>query len=307
MHRLLSSFLFLFLALTAFSSNGKYATKESAAYILKYRKIAVKNMYQYKVPASVTLAQGILESGSGRSALAVNANNHFGIKCKDDYNGKKYYKRDDKRKECFRSYSSAEDSYTDHSVFLSTRSVYSSLFKLNITDYKGWAKGLKKCGYATNSKYPSLLISIIEDNKLYEYDRNPQKYLDGDPVPDAVDNGDTNETDDSGATELVNGLKCTRVQKGQTLWAISKAYGFSVDEIRSFNEFPDSHILHIGDVVFLEEKKTSNQSVKYHVVESGETVFLISQMYGVKSASLRSMNKIKKSKEPVVGKKLVLH
>ena len=134
-------------------------------------------MYLYKIPASITLAQGIIESSSGRSKLAVNSNNHFGIKCKKGYTGKKFYKRDEHCRECFRKYETVEDSYEDHSIFLSTRQNYASLFSLDITDYKAWAYGLKKCGYATNPRYSQMLIKVIEDNGLDEFDINSQQYL----------------------------------------------------------------------------------------------------------------------------------
>lgn len=133
-------------------------------------------MYLYNIPASITLAQGILESGSGRSDLAVRANNHFGIKCSDGYKGKTYHKDDDKKHDCFRVYSTPDESFRDHSLFL-LRPHYADLFKLRITDYKGWAKGLKKAGYATNPKYPELLIEVIEQNYLDIYDRNPEQFL----------------------------------------------------------------------------------------------------------------------------------
>ena len=139
--------------------------------------LAVLEMHEYKIPASITLAQGILESGNGRSQLASKSNNHFGIKCHKGWKGQRVYHDDDAKGECFRKYTYVATSYKDHSKFLSTRRRYADLFKLRKTDYKGWARGLKKAGYATDRKYPKKLIKIIEDYKLYEFDKFSKKDL----------------------------------------------------------------------------------------------------------------------------------
>lgn len=163
----------LFLMLSPFFVIGQSKSNSTQDYINTYTKIAIEQEKQYGIPACITLAQGILESGSGRSRLATEANNHFGIKCHNDWKGKKIYKDDDKKNECFRVYDNAEQSYIDHSLFLVGKKRYADLFKLKITDYKGWAKGLKKAGYATNPKYPQLLIDIIE---LYDLANITQTY-----------------------------------------------------------------------------------------------------------------------------------
>lgn len=164
---------FLFLMLSPFFVIGQNKSNSTQDYINTYTKIAIEQEKQYGIPACITLAQGILESGSGRSRLATEANNHFGIKCHNDWKGKKIYKDDDKQNECFRVYDNAEQSYIDHSLFLVGKKRYAELFKLKITDYKGWAKGLKQAGYATNPKYPQLLIDIIE---LYDLANITQTY-----------------------------------------------------------------------------------------------------------------------------------
>ena len=164
---------FLFLMLSPFFVLGQNKSNSTQDYINTYTKIAIEQEKQYGIPACITLAQGILESGSGRSRLATEANNHFGIKCHNDWKGKKIYKDDDKQNECFRVYDNAEQSYIDHSLFLVGKKRYAELFKLKITDYKGWAKGLKQAGYATNPKYPQLLIDIIE---LYDLANITQTY-----------------------------------------------------------------------------------------------------------------------------------
>jgi flagellum-specific peptidoglycan hydrolase FlgJ len=157
-------FIFSFCLASAFASN----TPEQ--YIALYKNDAIKEMKEYGVPASITLAQGMLESSNGNSALAVKANNHFGIKCHSDWTGDTYHMDDDEKNECFRKYPNVLDSYRDHSKFLKERSRYAALFTLKITDYKGWAEGLKAAGYATNPKYPQLLVNLIERYQLYIYD-----------------------------------------------------------------------------------------------------------------------------------------
>ena len=149
---------------------GQHKLAAYQKYIKTYGTLAIKQQTQYKIPASITLAQGLLESGAGQSDLARRSNNHFGIKC-HEWKGARVYHDDDLRGECFRKYSTVEQSYTDHSKFLAERPRYASLFKLRITDYKGWAKGLQKCGYATDRAYANKLIKVIEDYELYRYDR----------------------------------------------------------------------------------------------------------------------------------------
>lgn len=154
-----------------------YVSEQTTEYIDTYFKIAIREMYEFGIPASITLAQGILESGSGKSDLAQQANNHFGIKCTSDYQGERFLKDDDKKDDCFRVYEHAEASYRDHSLFLSGRSRYFFLFNFSTTDYRSWAIGLKQAGYATNPEYPQLLIDVIQQNKLYEFDRHPERYV----------------------------------------------------------------------------------------------------------------------------------
>ena len=154
-------------------SSTMLSQKSTEMYIEKWTEECIMQMQEHGIPASITMAQGILESGSGSSDLATQANNHFGIKCGSEWEGKKFFKDDDRKNECFRVYSNAKASFEDHSLFLK-KSRYASLFELSPTDYKGWAHGLKKCGYATNPKYPQLLIELIEKHKLYELDKGIQ-------------------------------------------------------------------------------------------------------------------------------------
>ena len=199
-------------------------------YILIYKNIAITEMQLYKIPASITLAQGILESGSGKGRLAVKANNHFGIKC-HGWNGEKIYHDDDKRQECFRSYSHPKFSFRDHSEFLNERSRYANLFKLKITDYKGWARELRRAGYATDKKYPEKLIHLIERYQLYKYDSK---------LP--------NES------RPKNLYKVTHfVDKGETLYSISKKYNITVKEIKGLNNLK-SNDLNIGQELIIKIK-----------------------------------------------------
>lgn len=170
--RLRITFFSLFLLLTYYLTAQQLVSSDYAAYILKYKSIAIKEMQLYKIPASITLAQGMIESGCGKSILALDTRNHFGIKCQQDWPGDTYLWDDDKEKECFRKYKSVDESFRDHSIFLSTRKRYAALFTLPLNDYKGWAKGLKQAGYATNPDYPNILIRLIEANKLYLLDDN---------------------------------------------------------------------------------------------------------------------------------------
>ena len=162
--------LLIFIGIGSVQSYAQRKNSSYEAYISKYSNLAIEHQKKYKIPASITLSQGLLESGAGQSSLARQSNNHFGIKCHSDWRGGRVYHDDDLRGECFRKYNQVEDSYTDHSKFLAFRPRYAVLFNLDITDYKGWAKGLQQCGYATDKAYANKLIKVIEDYELYRYD-----------------------------------------------------------------------------------------------------------------------------------------
>lgn len=216
---------------------GELVRSQSAtAYIARFKTIAVAEMNQYGIPASITLAQGLLESGNGNSALAVEANNHFGIKCTTDWNGRTIRKDDDIRNDCFRVYKTPEESFRDHSEFLQ-RKRYAALFELNKDDYRGWAYGLKQAGYATNPRYPELLISLVERYSLHEYDQKETRI-------------EKIEREDKVLTEIATQLPQEKVLvpaetpealiihevvKGDTLYSISKRYGLGVDELKILN------------------------------------------------------------------------
>lgn len=224
--------------------SNKSLNKYSLQYIKRYAPIAVSEMHKYNVPASITLAQGILESGNGRSQLASKSNNHFGIKCHTGWKGAKVYHDDDEKGECFRKYKYVESSYEDHSQFLSGRRRYASLFKLKKTDYKGWSKGLKKAGYATDKNYPKKLIKIIETYELYEFDKIREKDL------KRVKKETTKNQRKPKVKTKKRAVKYYQVQKGDTLYSIAKKYETTVANLKKINDLK-SNTISIGQKLII--------------------------------------------------------
>jgi LysM repeat protein len=222
---------------------GSYSSYTVNSYIDRFKAIAVKEMNLYGIPASITLAQGLFESGFGNGELARVANNHFGIKCTSDWKGRSYYKDDDNVNDCFRVYNNPEDSYRDHSEFLK-RKRYARLFELDKNDYVGWAYGLKEAGYATNPQYPQLLINAVQKYHLDQYDRPEgeiQKIKREDRVLSQINQNIGKAVKDSLArTAPVN--KLYTVLTGDTLYSVSKRFGLTVDELRALNNLPDNSI-----------------------------------------------------------------
>jgi flagellum-specific peptidoglycan hydrolase FlgJ len=222
---------------------SNYQSYTSLSYIERFKGIAIQEMNQYGIPASITLAQGLFESGSGNSELAKVANNHFGIKCTRDWTGKSYYKDDDSANECFRVYDNPDDSYRDHSAFLKRKN-YAKLFELDKNDYEGWARGLKQAGYATNPKYPELLINIIVRYHLDQYDR-PEgeiaKIKREDRVLSQINDSIGKPNTDT-LTQSRPDDKIYTVKQGDTLYNISKRFGITVDELKALNSIADDHI-----------------------------------------------------------------
>lgn len=279
-------------------------------FIQKYKHIAIREMERTGIPASITLAQGIFESGCGSSELSRQANNHFGIKC-HDWVGETYHMDDDAEDECFRKYESPEQSWIDHSEFLTSRPRYASLFKLSATDYKAWAKGLKAAGYATNPHYAEKLIKIIEEEQLYQYDHKV-KHPTGAPAETIA--ATSNSASASSVTsvnyhkreEIKNGILCIEIKKGDTFENIAKYYGIKLKKLLAYNDKKDTSLM-VGQYIFLKRKKSkAARGYEFHRVKKGENLYLISQMYGVRLKSLVAFNYINADTALEEGEKIYL-
>jgi LysM repeat protein len=289
----------LFLIFIRDTAMAQIWTREE--YIEMYSAWAVEEMIRSGIPASITLAQGCLESDNGNSTLATRGNNHFGIKC-HGWKGKRIIHDDDRKNECFRKYKSPRESFSDHTDFLMNGPRYSSLFELDPTDYKGWAKGLKKAGYATAPKYASLLIRIIEENDLHAYDtgeRRPRDKETGEPVLADVDDFEI----EIGRRVLVrNRIDYIIVKEGDTYQSLNKEFDLLPFELAKYNEIPRDSKFEKGQVLYLQPKR-NKASVEFrtHTVEEGETMYDISQMYGIKLKKLLKKNLMQAGEEPEPG------
>lgn len=273
-------------------SEAQKMSKEE--YINTYKDISIKEMKRCKIPASITLAQGILESAYGNSELAAKSNNHFGIKCHNDWGGKRVYHDDDEKHECFRKYKKPEESFYDHSDFLMSKSRYASLFKLQPTDYKGWAKGLKKAGYATNPKYPQLLIDIIERYELYNYDIK-DKELQKHTIKEIAH------------TEIFeyNRIKTVLVKDDDTYEKLAIKHNVPIRRLLKYNDLNEVRVVKEGEKVFLQPKRKIGPD-RFHVVKEWENLYDISQKYGIAMKYIQKRNLLKPGQEPEVGEKVVL-
>ncbi len=317
-HSFVLTLALLLITVAAFSQ--RMTTEE---YIAKYKDVAIKKMREFKIPASITLAQGVLESGSGNSRLARKANNHFGIKCHKDWHGKKFYMDDDEKHECFRKYRKADESYRDHSKFLTQRGRYSFLFDYDITDYKKWAYGLKKAGYATNPKYPQLLIRIIEKYDLDKYDKealgkhwkkSSVKKKGAEEFPETLYNGPvvanlkvSSVTSDGRKVLLNNKKKLIIAKEGDTYEKVAAEFGIYSWQLYKYNETDKKHKPVAGEFVYLEKKhKKAAKQYKYHVVREGESLHDVAQLYGMRYSKLLKLNNLPKGISVPVGTKLKL-
>lgn len=275
-------------------------------YIDRYSALAVEEMYRSGVPASITLAQGLLESGYGLSELAVRSNNHFGIKCHNNWTGSRVYHDDDSKGECFRKYDNPEESFRDHSDFLRYRDRYKFLFDLELTDYKGWAHGLRKAGYATDPKYPQKLIGLIEEYELYRFDVPEQSGPDGGirviPESPVVIERVRPLTDRqrevfcynlSRQMYSQNGVPFIYAAEGETYGSIAKSYRLFLKEILKFNELEADAELAPGTVVYLQKKKgKAAAGLDKYVVEGRQNLRDISQRFAVRLKNLCKLNGI---------------
>jgi LysM repeat protein len=281
-------FLILFFLLSVgLGVQAQKKLKSHLNYIDDYNSLAVKQMVRYKIPASITLAQGLLESGAGLSELARSSNNHFGIKCHGDWNGERIYRRDDNPNDCFRKYDAVEDSYEDHSQFLSKHSRYSVLFSYGITDYTAWARGLQECGYATDKAYANKLIKYIEDYELYIYDykSTASEKNKGKKISDK-------QQKRMRPTYITHGLLYVEAGTNDNFDKIAYDMGFKVKNLLKYNEVPKNFPLRKGDIVYLEKKKKKADVPHYeYVVKIGDSMHRISQRYGIRLKNLYKMNK----------------
>jgi len=334
--------IFFFLITTPFLHAQQLSNSDYAAYISKYKSIAIREMQLYKIPASITLAQGMIESGCGKSILSTESKNHFGIKCQKDWTGERYFYDDDEANECFRKYNTIEESYRDHSLFLSTRQRYASLFALPLTDYKGWAKGLKQAGYATNPEYANMLIRAIENNQLYLLDdtllSENEEIVSVKQFPEKVPKqyekektGSQEYTSKSGnilfrsdytfpeqkeyeyiyTSELGRkvyqncGVPFIFVKQGDTWFGIAREFGIYGFQVFKQNDLLEADPVISGQMLYLEPKKKRNMERSY-TVKKGDCLYSISQEKCIKLAVLLKLNKYTPGKEPEPGEVLKL-
>ncbi|MDD4759973.1 MAG: glucosaminidase domain-containing protein [Bacteroidaceae bacterium] len=272
------------------------------SYINQYMSMAVEQMVRYRVPASITMAQALLESRAGTSLLAVSGKNHFGIKCGSSWCGPYMLVDDDAKNEHFRVYQSVKDSYEDHSKFLCVNGRYANLFTLKITDYKGWAYGLKAAGYATNPKYADILIQLIEDYDLSKLDhlsdsRRWQKVLREEENPEGH------------KVMMCNENFYTIARQGDTFKSISKEMGVSERRLRKYNEVDRHYVLQEGDIIYFQKKqKRADKAYRgvYHRIKDGESLYTLSQHYGMRLKTLYSINKLSPDYLPKVDDLILL-
>lgn len=282
-------------------------------YIEQYKDIAMREMQDHKIPASITLAQGLLESGNGNSELAKKSNNHFGIKCHKDWTGKRTYHDDDEKGECFRVYECPEDSYRDHSLFLRKGQRYAFLFELEITDYEAWAKGLKKAGYATLPVYANILIKLIEDYNLAQYDqmvvkgkfkyKKDNKTTEQQDNKSKVDNGIVytpyriadaevvGKTPDDRYIRENNKVKFIYAREGESVYDLADMFCIYDYQIVKYNDLGKRRKLKDNEIIYIEPKRNkAMRRYEYHTIQKGETLSYVSRLYGVKLKSLFKMN-----------------
>ncbi|MDH6355792.1 LysM repeat protein [Dysgonomonas sp. PH5-45] len=306
-HQYLAFLAFLALILINISADKPKRYKAYEEYIKQYKPVAVDHMRRYKIPASITMAQGLLESGAGKGGLTLKSNNHFGIKCHNDWTGEKVYAKDDGPNDCFRKYKKAEDSYHDHSRFLSEKPRYRFLFSLDITDYKGWARGLQKAGYATDKAYANKLIKLIEDYELYELDREGLDKKKIEKEEKRIRESASSANIYKHTPYKTGGLVYVIAQEDDTYKAIALEFGFKEKDLCKYNEVPLGFPLQKGDLVYFQKKKKKADKPYYeHVIQVGESMHSISQLYGIRVDNLYKMNKLDGEYVPAEGDVLKL-
>ena len=271
-------------------------------YINRYKDIAIEQMMKHHIPASITLAQGLLESGAGKSLLTVSSNNHFGIKCHNEWTGRRFYKDDDIKDDCFRVYDNARESFEDHSKFL-LRPRYQSLFSLKTTDYKGWARGLKACGYATNPQYADKLIGLIELYGLYEYDY-AKKY---DKFIATHSGANTSGHYANHRIYYRNKNYYLVANGGETFKTLAEEVGVSYRKLAKYNERDKKDVLSKGDIIYMEKKRSKAEKMyknQPHVVRANESLYDIAQLYGIRLKYIYKKNGLPLDYVPRPGDRL---
>lgn len=302
-------YLLLLGSLLIISVNGKAQSRKD--FIRKYKHLAIREMERTGIPASISLAQGILESGCGTSELAVKANNHFGIKCHKEWTGPTFHMDDDEKDECFRKYKNPEQSWLDHSNFLTTRPRYAGLFNLPTTDYKAWAKGLKAAGYATNPQYAEKLIQIIEEEELYKYDHKVKPThgitISAEEFAESVSSQPRpGKAGYRNREEMRNGIICIEAQAGDSFEKIASYYGIKLKKLLLYNDKSETS-LSPGQMVFLKRKKTrAARGYEFHRVKPGDTAYGISQLYGLRFSHLLKYNYLTADSKLTEGEKIYL-
>ncbi len=302
-------FRVIILGLFIISVNADAQKISRSAYIEKYSDVAIAEMERTGIPASITMAQAILESSNGNSRLARKANNHFGIKCHGNWNGATIKHHDDARNECFRKYRDADESFKDHSAFLVSGARYEFLFDYKSTDYKNWARGLKKAGYATNPRYAKKLIELIERYGLHNLDKGIEV-----PLADK-ESGNVSETG-SASVALSTGnhpvkernrVEYTVARPGDTFKSLTEEFDKMRWELRKYNDVPEGIEPESGQIIYLQPKRNrAARNNKHHIVEKGETMWYISQKYAVKLRKLYKKNRMEPGAEPQKGEKIWL-
>lgn len=278
-------------------------------YIKTYKDLAIQEMRRTGIPASITLAQGILESDYGNSRLATEGNNHFGIKCHSDWNGGKIYHDDDRKNECFRRYKDVFQSYKDHSRFLTSSQRYAFLFDYDRTEYKKWARGLKKAGYATSPTYASRLINLIERYQLHQYDKTSYTASSaGSSGRSRLGDVDNYQISAKKHTvQMRNRIDYIKVKEGDTFKSLNEELNMLPWELKKYNELDDTARLRPGQILYLQPKRNkAERGYDVHIVEEGETMYSISQLYGIKLDKLYEKNRMEKGEEPAPGQKIWL-
>ncbi len=322
----------LFFTLAVFMAKAQPAA-DIIEYINKYKVLAMEEMKRTGIPAAIKLAQGVHETSAGKSVLVLKSNNHFGIKCKSYWTGKSVSHDDDAKGECFRSYDTAMDSYRDHSDFLRNSTRYASLFQLDPADYKGWATGLRKAGYATNPKYAPILIRIIEQYNLQQYSLIamgrmlpseevvarlpapeipvPVIELPAEPLPEEIPPAPAEVPDVSSVKYplgefTINNTRVIFAKQGTSLLSIAQEYDISFSRLLEFNDMEGEEVLLKDQLLYLQRKRKTGNN-EYHIVAEGESLHDICQVEAIRLQSLMEYNHFRSDTRPVVGQKLYLH